>query len=567
VALEDETLPKRSFAEGDIVEATGKQAEGYEEVPDAVGGGYGGYGGSGQSYMGYDRKPYTNEDGKEIVVYFYNGRPLSKIPEGYTETGVSDDGGGSVGTAITGAITKEVEQKKDRDSSTQWARDIGVMEGASNEEVFRAMSMSPDGTNLNEGYWSRDPEGWNSSDWNNYNESLNSGFKIPGTDIRINAAEALLGGISIMSGAPGYVFGAILDVGKKNMAKKANTWAKDALKNKFASTTVDQRTVLNTAYSTGLMLGEIAEGVSIEEWAKKTYKISTLPEVDQAKVDARRGPNANIGYGWTKGLNARELADAIDTHNNYSQAHQIKLGMATIDKNGSIIGSKAGRKDDGGYQPGLFEGSNGIVMRYKPADAISSNYANNVFQDIGYEVKMDDAGNAFYMAGTNPFNQKKVIIPAGSTSTNGDAIKLPSASSSSSADAGGADKDDSIKIAEEKELPPIVGNVQVAGGGSNVSTIITPQPTVTFPVTATRDRDQSGTTGFGSTTSTSNTSNTSSSTGVGVPTGVSPGGGGGRRSVSKPKKTQTTGTFRRKDDGGFSGGFQEGGLVQKPKKK
>ena len=425
-ALEDENLPKRSFAEGDIVEATGEQAEGYENVPDAVGGGYGGYGGSGQSYMGYDRKPYTNEDGKEIVVYFYNGRPLSKIPEGYTEVGVTEGGGGAVGTAVTEAIT-EVEQKKDRDGSTQWARDIGVMEGASNEEVFRAMDMSPDGTKLNDGYWNRDPEGWNSSDWSNYNESLNSGFKIPGTDIKINAAEAVFDSISVLAGVPGYIFGASMKLGKQNLAKKANEWAKNALKNNFKSTTVDQRTILDTAYSTGVMLGEIAESVSQLEWAKKTYNIVKLPEVDQAKVDERRGPNPNLGYGWTKGLNGEQLASAIDLHNNYSKSHQIDRGMASIDINGRIIGSKAGTKTDGGFQQGLFEGSNGIVMRYTPPAAISSNYATNVFQDIGYEVRLDAQGNAYYMAGTSPFNQQKIMVPQGAVSTNGDAIKLQAA--------------------------------------------------------------------------------------------------------------------------------------------
>jgi len=442
VALEDETLPKRSFAKGDLVigkgdtvEATGEQAEGYENVPDAVGGGYGGYGGSGQSYMGYDRKPYINEDGDEIVVYFYNGRPLSKIPEGYTETGVTDDDGGSVGTAITGAITREVEQKKDRDGSTQWARDIGVMESASNEEVFRAMNMSPDGTNLNEGYWSQDPEGWNSSDWNDYNESLNSGVKIPGTNIRINAAEVLLGSISALSGAPGYIFGAMMELGNNNLADKANTWAKNALKNKFASTTVDQRTILNTAYSTGVKLGEIAEGVSIEEWAKKTYKISTLPEVDQAKVDARRGPVSNLGYGWTQGLNARELTNAIEIHNRYSSAEERAKGSATIDKNGRIIGSIAGIKNDGGFQPGIYAGTNGINMRYLPPAEVRANYYTNAFQTIGYTVRMDASGQAYYMVGDG-FGTRKVLVPAGSVSTNGDKIEVTPTSSSTSAGGG-----------------------------------------------------------------------------------------------------------------------------------
>ena len=559
-ALEDENLPKRSFAEGDIVEATGEQAEGYENVPDAVGGGYGGYGGSGQSYMGYDRKPYTNEDGKEIVVYFYNGRPLSKIPEGYTEVGVTEGGGGAVGTAVTEAIT-EVEQKKDRDGSTQWARDIGVMEGASNEEVFRAMDMLPDGTKLNDGYWDRDPEGWNSSDWSNYNESLNSGFKIPGTDIKINAAEAVFDSISVLAGVPGYIFGASMKLGKQNLAKKANEWAKNALKNNFKSTTVDQRTILDTAYSTGVMLGEIAESVSQLEWAKKTYNIVKLPEVDQAKVDARRGPDPNLGYGWTEGLNGRELASAIDLHNNYKQTHQKARGMASIDKNGKIIGSKAGIKTDGGFQQGLFEGSNKIVMRYKPTAAISSNYATNVFQDIGYEVRMDAQGNAYYMAGTSPFNQQRIMVPQGSVSTNGDAIKLQAAKDAEAEAIANQAAKDAEAEAIANQATKDAEAAAIASQAVSVAPVVASTPRVyagdvSSPVTSITSQRKTATDKANERAQQSNAERKAAAS----------------KSYNTRKAAEKKNESAAKDAGltrGIGGqyGRAEGGLVQKPKKK
>jgi len=396
VALEDETLPKRSFAEGDIVEATGKQAEGYEEVPDAVGGGYGGYGGTGTSYMGYDRKPYTNEDGKEIIVYFYNGRPLSKIPEGYTEVGVTEDvGGGSVGTAITGAITKEVEQKKDRDGSEQWAKELGVSAYASPEEIFRANNMKPDGTDLTQGHWNIPPEQWNSSDWSEYNESVNGGFKIPGTTMRIDLAEIAISSIASMAlgGIGSIALGAGMKIGKKKIASKASEWAKNAIKNNFKDTTVDQRTILDTAYSTGVMLGEIAEGTSQEAWLKKNYKnIKSLPERNQEKIDAAREVNSSIGYGWTQGLSGVELSEAISSHRRFIYNNK---GEGTVDRNGEIIGFKAGKN-----QAGMVVGPDGKGVRWSPE--MSGGRAGSYTGLRGYVLRDDaDGKGQYYYVGFN----------------------------------------------------------------------------------------------------------------------------------------------------------------------
>ena len=59
-------------------------------VPESVGGGYGQYGGTGSRFSGFSYKTFINaETGQEIRVYFFNGKPLSRIPEGYREKGAT----------------------------------------------------------------------------------------------------------------------------------------------------------------------------------------------------------------------------------------------------------------------------------------------------------------------------------------------------------------------------------------------------------------------------------------------------------------------------------------------
>ena len=70
--------------------------------------GYGGYGGTGPMFTGFEFRMYIDPvTGREIQIIFFNGRPLSPIPEGYVrkgqevveaieEVGQSDDGGTSI---------------------------------------------------------------------------------------------------------------------------------------------------------------------------------------------------------------------------------------------------------------------------------------------------------------------------------------------------------------------------------------------------------------------------------------------------------------------------------------
>ena len=55
-----------------------------KEIPAPVGGGYGGFGGTGPIFTGFEYKMYIDPvTGRELQIIFFNGRPLSKIPEGY----------------------------------------------------------------------------------------------------------------------------------------------------------------------------------------------------------------------------------------------------------------------------------------------------------------------------------------------------------------------------------------------------------------------------------------------------------------------------------------------------
>ena len=72
----------------------------------------------------------------------------------------------------------------------------------------------------------------------------------------------------------------------KKMAEKANTTALSMIQSgDFGGS--DPRTVLDTAYSTGVMLGKITEATTFETWAKKTLSTSKfnfleIPEINQS---------------------------------------------------------------------------------------------------------------------------------------------------------------------------------------------------------------------------------------------------------------------------------------------
>ena len=57
-------------------------------VPQPTGGGFGSYGGAGPMFTGFESRRFVNDEtGQEIIIFFFNGRPMSRIPEGFREKG------------------------------------------------------------------------------------------------------------------------------------------------------------------------------------------------------------------------------------------------------------------------------------------------------------------------------------------------------------------------------------------------------------------------------------------------------------------------------------------------
>ena len=384
---EGDDEPRVNFNEGDIVEeGDGLTETEIASIPTPTGGGYQGSGGVGGSSMGYDFKTYSNASGNEIRVYFYNGRPLSKIPEGYEEGDSTD----SADETVEEAVARVVEARDDDD---KWARQAGVHSSASPEEIFNAMGITKNGVDKSQGYWNTTPETWTSSDWASYNKTVGGSFQIPGTDIKIDPAQAVMTGIVGMASAGlGLAFNYGMNVGKDKMAAKANTTALSMIKSgDFGGS--DPRTVLNTAYSTGVMLGKITEATPFETWAKTTLSSSKvnftkIPEVNQSLMNQVRPINNSIGLGWTTKVQGEQLYNSIELHKSYTR--DPSKGQATTTVGGYVVGMIGSLA---GGQAGMLADGNGVAVRDPITNAV---------------VRVDDQGNPYVMTGI--FGTKKIPI-------------------------------------------------------------------------------------------------------------------------------------------------------------
>ena len=84
---EDQEVKPEGFAYGGAVKG---YAEGDLVVPQPVGGGYGGYGGTGALFGGFESKTYINpETNQKMIVFFFNGRPMKRIPPGFVLMGAT----------------------------------------------------------------------------------------------------------------------------------------------------------------------------------------------------------------------------------------------------------------------------------------------------------------------------------------------------------------------------------------------------------------------------------------------------------------------------------------------
>jgi hypothetical protein len=55
-----------------------------------VGGGFGGYGGTGARFSGFESRVYINpETGRQMLIFFFNGKPMKRIPQGFRPKGAT----------------------------------------------------------------------------------------------------------------------------------------------------------------------------------------------------------------------------------------------------------------------------------------------------------------------------------------------------------------------------------------------------------------------------------------------------------------------------------------------
>jgi len=379
---EGDDAPKVGFDEGDIVEEGDGLGDAFN-VPDPVGGGYGGYGGTRVS-SGYDFKTYSNEAGKEVRVYFYNGRPLSTIPEGYEEGGVEE--GGTTPAAIVASSANNDDNK--------WARQAGLSSGASNKEILSLM-------NENKGYWNTAPDTWVSSDWANYNKSINNSIKIGNFDLKMNLIETIVTGVAgaATGGLGGLALGAQIKAGKKKQAEATYKLATEYMDYGMYGG-ADPRTVIDAAFSAGRLLGKIDEGTDFKTWYKTTAMAKgditkgipgiKLPEVNQSKMSEVRPTNPNAATAWQEGLNGEQLYNAMTLH-----VSSLNRGTSATSAQGYVVGVVGGKGREG-----MLADDAGKVVRYSPEGT-----------NMSYPVYMDANGKQYVYTGF--FSQVKEEIPSG----------------------------------------------------------------------------------------------------------------------------------------------------------
>ena len=105
---ETEEVEPEGFAYGGRVKG---YAEGDMVVPQPVGGGYGQYGGTGAIFTGFELRTFTDPTNpkRKIKIAFFNGRPITRIPETYVEEGAAP---AEVAAEQTALITETKDRRE-----------------------------------------------------------------------------------------------------------------------------------------------------------------------------------------------------------------------------------------------------------------------------------------------------------------------------------------------------------------------------------------------------------------------------------------------------------------------
>ena len=172
---DDKEELKEGYAEGGNIPGT--------EVPLPVGGGYGRYGGTGAVYTGFESRTFVNPDtGREIVIFFFNGRPISRVPEGFRPKGET-------------VVEEQQQVQRERDDDGD---DDKVVSEA--EKSWRNTAVSD----------------WTNKDYKDYNEDLASKIRKGEDPLGLNIVEK-----GILSVVGGLIAGPAGSIGLPMLAKKA----------------------------------------------------------------------------------------------------------------------------------------------------------------------------------------------------------------------------------------------------------------------------------------------------------------------------------------------------------
>lgn len=167
-------------------------------VPKPVGGGYGRYGGTGSPFMGFESKTFTSpETGQRIIIYYFNGRPMSRIPAGFRE--VSQD-------VVEEQQTVAAERGDDKE-------DISLESIGISDKTFRNKAVKD----------------WTDEDYEGYSKSKPMG----------SLEKLFVGGIGFALGGPGVSLG--LSKFAEQVEKKQAEAVQQSLASRMKSGNVNQQ--------------------------------------------------------------------------------------------------------------------------------------------------------------------------------------------------------------------------------------------------------------------------------------------------------------------------------------
>ncbi len=315
---EDQEVEPEGFAYGGAVKG---YAEGDVVVPQPVGGGYGGYGGTGALFGGFQSKTYINpETNQKMIVFFFNGRPMKRIPAGFVEM------------AATPAEQQAVATQASRDSNDDNYAD----------EILSEIKAS--GTD----WRNKDVESWSDDEYASYYSQLDSNVKKGNSPLDLDEGEKL---VTTLLGGPYGILGKVLGVDSavESLIKKQKLERAEGIFNHIASLEETDPVKNDTRYILGSVLGK--EGY--DPTVGNPYKTFEYKEGDYTSLKA--GDELDI-YGMPtekarvdRGMSATSILDMskINTLEEYYEAGGVRprARPPTLETGGFGVEAPKGKYD------------------------------------------------------------------------------------------------------------------------------------------------------------------------------------------------------------------------------